>query len=62
MSKALHPVASLFELRAAVELTRCVSKTGGRPGPLLSDALDRFDPKADIPELLEARALLETIS
>ncbi|WP_170599045.1 AAA family ATPase [Ruegeria arenilitoris] len=62
VSEARKCGASLFELRAAVELTRCVSKTGGRPGPLLSDALDRFDPKADIPELLEARALLETIS
>lgn len=62
VTKARDFGVSLFELRAAVALTRCLDGNGDPIGPSLSEVLARFDAQADIPELVEARALVETIS
>lgn len=61
ISKAREAGASLFELRAAVALTRYLGEDNSRQGPWLAEALSRFDVQSDFPDLVAARALVETI-
>ncbi len=54
--------ARLYELRAAVALTRWRQRGGAPAGDALSAVLDRFGRDIDLPDLLDARALLETMA
>ena len=52
--------ARLYELRAAIALTRWRQSRGEPAGEALRDALSHFEPDADQADLIDARALLET--
>lgn len=54
--------ASLFELRAAISLTQSLHAKRGPVGSWLPDALGRFGPAVDTPELAQARSLVEVMT
>ncbi|WP_254442656.1 adenylate/guanylate cyclase domain-containing protein [Ruegeria arenilitoris] len=54
--------AVLFELRAAIDLVKARHAKGVSGGDELDSVLNKLDPGVDLPDVLAARALIETMS
>jgi len=57
IAEARNCGACLFEVRAALQLTRVLSENASGCGTWLTDALERFEEPAEIPDLKEAFAV-----